>query len=149
MSGHDTKTPPPYAPDAVPTNQGWMNPRTGELLVAINNLDNPIDLRGYPRREYVFAIHAALRERALSQDTIQEPEVQPDPVVEPTKDPEVVVEPQKDQTETPTTPHGDETVKTETPAPVKKTTKNKVAEKAAKKVPKKANASVKKEKTSR
>lgn len=150
MNGTDTKTPPRYAPDAVATNLGWMNPRTGELLVSANNLDNPIDLRGYPRREYVFAIHAALRERAQVQDNTPEVEVQTDPVVETPKDPEVVVsDPQKDQTETSQPPQGDEIVKTDTSAPVKKTAKKKVAKNAAKKSPKKTKASVKKEKTSR
>lgn len=123
MNGTDTKTPPRYAPDAVATNLGWMNPRTGELLVSATNLDNPIDLRGYPRREYVFAIHAALRERAQVQDTTPEPEVQV------------------------------EEVKPETPASVKKeskkkATKKKAVKKTTKKPTKKTSAVVNKEKTS-
>lgn len=145
MNGTDTKTPPRHAPDAVATNLGWMNPRTGELLVSATNLDNPIDLRGYPRREYVFAIHAALRERALVQNTVPEVEVK---ATEPSVETEVIT-PQKGQTETSLPLQGDEIVKPDTSEPVKKTAKKKVAKKAAKKSPKKAKASVKKEKTSR
>lgn len=133
MKGTDTKNPPRHAPHAVATNLGWMDPRTGELLVSARNLENPIDLRGYPRREYVFAIHAELRKRAQVQDSTPETEVQTDPEA-------VATGPQKEQTNPSETPQVGKTVK--------KTTKKKVAKKDVKKSPRKAKASVKKEKTS-
>jgi len=33
-------TKPRWFPNAVPTNRGWENPQTGEVLVAIGNLKN-------------------------------------------------------------------------------------------------------------
>ncbi len=33
---------PSYCPDAIATDTGWVNPRTGELLVAIRHLDSKI-----------------------------------------------------------------------------------------------------------
>jgi hypothetical protein len=33
------KTKPSYCPTAVATSRGWVNPATGEVLVAIGNLD--------------------------------------------------------------------------------------------------------------
>lgn len=76
MNGTPTNTPPAHAPDAVATNLGWMDPRTGELLVSARNLENPIDLRSVPRREYVFAINQELRRRqeAIEAQAPEKPE---------------------------------------------------------------------------
>lgn len=35
-------TPPSYCPNAVATDNGWVNPKNGELLVAIKNLSTKI-----------------------------------------------------------------------------------------------------------
>lgn len=35
-------TPPLYCPDAIATDNGWVNPKNGELLVAIKNLSSRI-----------------------------------------------------------------------------------------------------------
>jgi len=35
--------PPSYCPDAIPTNAGWVNPKTGELLVSHRNLLKQIE----------------------------------------------------------------------------------------------------------
>lgn len=97
MKGTDTKTPPSYAPHAVATIYGWTDPRTGEVLVATTKLENPIDLRGVPRREHVFAIHQELRRRGegatkVEQPTQPETPVIADPaVVETTSEAEVLV----------------------------------------------------------
>lgn len=37
-----TYKPPSYCPDAIATDTGWVNPNTGELLVAIRHLDSKI-----------------------------------------------------------------------------------------------------------
>jgi hypothetical protein len=34
-----TQTPPYWAPNAVATKQGWVDPNTGELLMAIEGLE--------------------------------------------------------------------------------------------------------------
>jgi len=34
----DVNTPPSYAPDAVATTRGWVDAKTGELLVSVKNL---------------------------------------------------------------------------------------------------------------
>lgn len=36
-------TPPVYAPNAVATNLGWVNPVTGELLVSVKDLKDRIE----------------------------------------------------------------------------------------------------------
>jgi hypothetical protein len=33
-------TPPVFKPDAIPTKRGWQDPVTGELLVAIRQLED-------------------------------------------------------------------------------------------------------------
>lgn len=38
MSNWSIKTPPTFFPTATATNQGWINPATGELLVALSGL---------------------------------------------------------------------------------------------------------------
>ena len=35
-------TPPSYCPGAIATDNGWVNPKNGELLVAIKNLSTKI-----------------------------------------------------------------------------------------------------------
>ena len=35
----DMKNPPKFAPNAVATERGWVDPKTGELLVAIKGLE--------------------------------------------------------------------------------------------------------------
>lgn len=35
---HDILTPPVYCPDAIATDVGWINPKNGELLIAVRNL---------------------------------------------------------------------------------------------------------------
>lgn len=37
-----TYKPPSYCPNAIATDTGWVNPKTGELLVAIRHLDTKI-----------------------------------------------------------------------------------------------------------
>ena len=37
-----TYKPPAYCPEAIATDTGWVNPKTGELLVAIRHLDSKI-----------------------------------------------------------------------------------------------------------
>lgn len=37
-----TYKPPLYCPNAIATDTGWVNPKTGELLVAIRHLDTKI-----------------------------------------------------------------------------------------------------------
>lgn len=32
-------TPPMWAPDAIATEKGWVDPRTGEVLLAIEGLE--------------------------------------------------------------------------------------------------------------
>jgi len=39
MSVDFTKYPPPWAKDAIATKSGWMDKQTGEVLVAVSNLD--------------------------------------------------------------------------------------------------------------
>jgi len=34
----DFNTPPSYAPDAIATTRGWVDAKTGELLVSVKNL---------------------------------------------------------------------------------------------------------------
>lgn len=34
----DILTPPVYCPDAIATDVGWINPKNGELLIAVRNL---------------------------------------------------------------------------------------------------------------
>ena len=36
------QTPPKWAPNAIPTRYGWANPRTGEILIARRDLQNPV-----------------------------------------------------------------------------------------------------------
>lgn len=36
------QTPPTWAPSAVATVHGWVDPKTGELLVSKKNLKNPV-----------------------------------------------------------------------------------------------------------
>lgn len=40
---------PSFAPDAIATEYGWAHPKTGELLVAIRGLENPV--KGYKRNQ--------------------------------------------------------------------------------------------------
>lgn len=43
---------PRWFPTAIPTQFGWANPKTGEILIAIRNLENPV--KGFIRnRPYV------------------------------------------------------------------------------------------------
>lgn len=37
------QSPPRWARNAIPTTYGWANPRTGEILVARRDLQNPVE----------------------------------------------------------------------------------------------------------
>ena len=39
----DILKPPVYCPNAIVTDAGWVNPKTGELLIAVRNLRQRID----------------------------------------------------------------------------------------------------------
>lgn len=39
----DILNPPVYCPNAIVTDAGWVNPKTGELLIAVRNLRQRID----------------------------------------------------------------------------------------------------------
>lgn len=74
-----TKTPPQWHPTAVPTIYGWVAPETGELLVSIRGLENPVDydvktkkLGDYTRSEKV-KIQAARRVEAKQPETSEKP----------------------------------------------------------------------------
>lgn len=60
-------TPPTWAPHAVATTQGWVDPATGEILVASRYLDNPI-----PHDRVAFA--AIIEQGGLIGDKAPTPE---------------------------------------------------------------------------
>lgn len=39
------QNPPRWQPDAIPTNRGWVHPRTGELLVSVKGLLNKQNIK--------------------------------------------------------------------------------------------------------
>lgn len=41
-------SPPNWAPFAVPTDKGWVNPNTGELLISYRGLKTQIDKQKKP-----------------------------------------------------------------------------------------------------
>ena len=68
--------PPAYAPHAKPTNRGWIDPKTGELLVSRKHSEREIT-------EYYIA-----KEEAVVT-AVSEPEaVVPEPIIEANPEPE-------------------------------------------------------------
>lgn len=68
-------TPPVYAPTAIPTNKGWVDPKTGEVLVSIKNL-----------------LDRMKEENSVSNDEAMVPSIAVEITVEETSAPDVAVE---------------------------------------------------------
>ncbi len=83
---------PSYNQHAVATSLGWVDSRSGELLVSHRGLEDAINLHGIARRDFVKVIKAALEKKAekpaKTEEKASEPQVQ-----EPTKTEEKVAEP--------------------------------------------------------
>ena len=92
MANHNT--PPLYAPTAVATSLGWVNPQTGEILVSHKGLEveNIINLHGIPRRDFVKVIERA-------QEDLAKKEAKKEPKKD--KEPEKVETPVIKETEAP------------------------------------------------
>lgn len=66
--------PPSWAPNAIPTVYGWASPDTGELLVAIRGLNNPVT--GYKRNQPYIQPEPFVQEPSVQEPSVQEPFVQ-------------------------------------------------------------------------
>lgn len=107
MANHNI--PPLYAPTAVATSLGWVNPQTGEILVSHKGLEveNIINLHGIPRRDFVKVIARAqedLAKKSQNKEKTPEPvqtetQVQETPVVETPAVEEKKDEPTKEEVE--------------------------------------------------
>jgi hypothetical protein len=69
---------PSFAPDAIATEYGWAHSKTGELLVAIRGLENPV--KGYKcNQPFVLQTEVVIE----SQESIAEIEIEISPVTTP------------------------------------------------------------------
>lgn len=71
----DYLQPPTYCPDALATDVGWINPKNGELLVAVRNLRQKLQERDTHKefvREHIPSETEQILEK-LTQHTIANP----------------------------------------------------------------------------
>lgn len=63
---------PTYAPNAVATSLGWMNPKTGELIVSVRGLDNAVNLHGQRPQDYTKIIAESLESNKKEKPPVVE-----------------------------------------------------------------------------
>jgi hypothetical protein len=71
-------TPPIYCPTAIATDAGWVNPKSGELLMAIRNLKQRI-AEAELASAYQATLPVVIEEPIVH---VAEPEPEPEPVIE-------------------------------------------------------------------